>query len=267
MNNKKYVFGLMALAVLVTLAATPAFADNNIQGNDGVGGNKIYGRMMNRGGGGMMKPGVFGTVSAVNGNTMTVAGKQGFGPNAVDATFNVDATNAKVMKDGVAGTVTSIIVGDKVMIEGAVNGTNVVATLILDGKIKMMSRGRSKEGDANNFGKDINITGNGQPVVAGTVTTVNGSTLTVTNKSNVTYTIDATSAKITQGPNIVTVSSVAVGDIVIAQGTINGNSVVATTVIDQPQKPDATNGGEGLEPVHKGFFGSVGSFFAHIFGF
>src|SRR5580693_9833596 len=42
-------------------------------------------------------PGVFGTVSAVNGTTLTVVSK-GFGQNATVATYSVNASNATVTK-------------------------------------------------------------------------------------------------------------------------------------------------------------------------
>ena len=105
------------------------------------------------------------------------------------------------------------------------------------------------------------ITGNGQPVIAGTISAVSGDTLTVTNKSNVTYTVDATNAKIVQGQTTIAVSNLAVGDSVVVQGTVNGNSVTASSVIDQKVSTTGTT----TQP--RGFFGMIGSFFSHIFGF
>ena len=75
------------------------------------------------------------------------------------------------------------------------------------------------------------------------------------------YTVDATNAKIAQGPNTIAIGAVAVGDMVVVQGTINGTSVVATSVIDQKIATTTTT-----QP-NKGFFGSIGSFFSHLFGF
>jgi len=87
----------------------------------------------------------------------------------------------------------------------------------------------------------------------------------ITNKSNVTYTVDVTNAKILEGQNTVTVSSLAVGDSLVIQGTVNGNSVTASTVLDQ--KISTTTTGTTTPPQHKGFFGAIGSFFSHLFGF
>ena len=268
MNSKKYVFGFMSLvALLGTLAlATPALAQTTMGASGSTSAWVAHPRGgINRGNRGTMKPGVFGTVSAVSGNTITVSGKSGFGANATTSTFTVDATNAKVMKSGATGTVASIAVGDTIMAQGALTGTNIVATMIRDGVMT-----RKMPGASGQSGQTPSpIAGNGQPVVAGTVSSVNGETLTITNKSNVSYTIDATNAKIVQGTATVIISSVAVGDNVIVQGTVNGNAIVASSVIDQKPAATTTNasGTTTTASAHKGFFGSIGSFFAHIFGF
>lgn len=200
-------------------------------------------------------PGINGTVTAVNGNTITVTQKTG--PNATTTTtYTVDATNAKVLKNGTSSTVSNIAVGDMVMVQGTVNGTNVTATMIRDG----IGRGQGWQQQTAAI-----VQGNGQPVIAGSVTAINGNTLTVTNKSNVTYTVDASSAKIAKGGASVSLASVATGDSVIVQGTVNGTSVTASSVIDQGAAP-STGGGNTPQP-HVGFFGMIGNFFAHLFGF
>lgn len=271
MNIKKYVYTFIALATLTTLVgAVPALADNttsNNQPNNGVYNNGVRNNtegMMNRSNKGMMKFGVFGTVSAISGNTITVTSKQRSNPTATTATvstiYTVDATNAKITKNNIAGTISSIVVGDTLVVQGTVTGTNVVATTIRDDVM------RSGLGNIDNSGQKLStIIGNGQPVVLGTVSLINGGVLTITNKSNITYTVDATNAKITEGPNTILVSNIAVGDNLVVQGTVNGNAVVASTIIDQT-KPVNTNTGATITQ-HQGFFGGIGSFFAHLFGY
>jgi len=259
MSNKKYVYGFMTLAILATVAtAVPAFADNNVSSNQPKGGRG----MMNRDN---IKPGIFGTVSAVNGNTITVSGKQGFGTSAVVTTFTVDATNAKITKNNVTGTISNVLVGDTIMAQGTLTGTNLVATMIRDGQI---GKGMRNDSNISKTSPVSPITGNGQPIVAGTILSISGSTLTITNKSNVSYTIDATNAKIIQDQNTISASNLAVGNMIVVQGSFNGNSVIATSIIDQakPTSPTATAVGANKQP-HQGFFAGVGSFFAHIFGF
>jgi len=223
--------------------------------------------MMNRGemGNRMMssRPVIVGTVSAVSGNTVTVTGNQGFNKNSdttATTTYTVDATNAKVTKANVASTVSSITVGDNVVVQGTINGTNVVATIIRDGMIP----------NANKKNIQPVIQGNGQPIVAGKIMAINGNTITITNSSNVTYTIDATNAKFAvKGITTPTISNVAVGDNVVVQGAVNGNAVVASSVIDQkvPAVNSNANDNDNNQKMNYGFVGGIGNFFKHLFGF
>jgi hypothetical protein len=264
MSNKKYVSIFAVLAsFLILVAAAPAFAQTASTTNPG---NSAWQGHMRAGTGRMMKPGVFGTVASVSGDVVTVNGKQGFGTSATSTTFTVDATNATVTKNGTVGTISSIVAGDTIMAQGTLTGTNLVASTIRDGQMGM--RGGPNGLGGNKSGTPPTqpispITGNGQPVIAGSVSAINGSSLTVTNKSNVTYTVDATNAKIVQGQTTISVSGITVGDMVIVQGTVNGNSVTASSVIDQKASTTTST----TTPTHKGFFGSIGSFFSHIFGF
>jgi hypothetical protein len=113
------------------------------------------------------------------------------------------------------------------------------------------------------------ITGNGQPVIGGTVSAVNGSSLTVTNKSNVTYTVDATNAAVVKGNATSSVAAIIVGDGVIVQGAVNGTTVTASSVIDQGSAPAQVVPGSGTPaPTHGGgLFGAIGGLFHRLFGF
>lgn len=260
MKINKNVYIIIALAVFTFTAVSPVFAETtnpiNQQNNGGMHNNRGNNK-------GMMRPSVIGTVSAINGNSITLNGKQGFGTNAVNTTFTIDATNAKFTKNNTASNISNIIVGDTIAAQGTLTGTNLVATNIRDG----IMRGNNNQNRINNGIGQNNplITGNGLPVVAGTVTSINGNTFIITNKSNVSYTIDATNAKITQGQNTILATNITVGDMVIIQGTVNGNNVTATSVNDQV-KP-ASSPSNTTTPAHKSFFSGIGSFFSHMFGF
>jgi len=221
-----------------------------------------------------MRPGVVGTVASVSGTTLTVTGKQGFGSSTTAVTYTVDASNSTVVKDNATSSVSAIATGDTVFVQGTVSGTNVAATLIRDGV--MMGRGQQgstgKRGLPGEGSSTPAFEGNGEPIVAGSVTAISGDSITLTNKSNVTYTVDATNAKIVEnGQASPTVSNIAVGDNVVVQGTVNGTSVAATTVIDQKAPANGQNGStSGGAPKGAGFggiLGGIGSFFKHLFGF
>jgi hypothetical protein len=269
MNTKKYISGALALATVAGMGlALPIFAQSApttapsgwTRGQGGMRGD----------GEGMTRPAVVGTVSAISGDILTVSGKQftksttfGVAPTSTTITYTVDATNATVTKAGVASSVSAITIGDMVAVQGKVSGTNVTATSIRDG---MMTRGTGKDagtGTSTNANSAANlVAGNGQPIVGGSITAISGNTLTVTNKSNVTYTVDATNSKFLQGTTVVTISGLKVGDTVVVQGTVNGNNITASTVIDQSKPAGATT-----TTKHTSFFGGIGQFFSHLFGF
>ena len=213
---------------------------------DGIMMGRDNGRMMGRG------RGVFGTVASVNGSTFTVTSKA-WQKDGAAITYTVDATNATVTKNGASSSVSNILVGDTVSVLGTLNGTNITAKSIRDG----VGMGQRKAIAPV-------IQGNGLPVVGGSVTAINGSVLTVTNKSNVTYTVDATHATIMKAAATSTIANVSVGDAVIVQGTVNGTSVVASSVIDQAQVVAHAGKGRGFLGD---FFDGIGGFFHHLFGF
>jgi len=265
MKINKNVYIMIALATLTLTTVSPVFAENTNSTNQPNG--NIKGGMVRKDKG-MMRPAVVGQVTAVSGNTITITSKQGFErkdnttttPTVTTITFTIDATNAKIEKGGTTGTLASIIVGDTIMVQGTTTGTNVVATNIRDGIV----RGQNQDKGTNNGTQPIptSMQGDGLPIIAGSVTSISGNNIVITNKSNVTYTIDATNAKITIGQTTGTITNIIVGNQILVQGTINGNSVVATNIYDQARPAATTN-----TPKAKGFFGKIGLFFGHMFGF
>jgi hypothetical protein len=271
MKTKRYLPLLAAVGLVASLGlASTAFADTNNtqptpapQGQREGRGMEVRARMI---------PRVFGTVASINGNIITVTSVRGEKDrNRSTTTFTIDATNAKIFKNNATSTIQSIVTGDTIVARGTLKGTNLVATEIRDGK-PMMGRGdnqNDRNGQKENDDKNKRasstpvIVGNGQPVVGGSVTTINGSTLTITNKSGVVYTIDATNAVIQKGDSKSTVASIAVGDTVVVQGSVNGQSIVASSVLDQANVPK--NDGESKSA--SAFFGGIKNFFSHMFGF
>lgn len=246
----------MALAIAGTFVlAVPALAKSEQTG---------AGNDSNR-----MKPNVVGKVTAINGNIITITRKQesekeksATSTTPASTTFTIDATNAKILRGETAITISNIAVGDNIVVQGTITGTNVVATQIRDGKM-----GNGNENVNENNQAMMQIKGNGQPVVAGKISVISGSAITITNTGNVTYTIDATNAKIVQGKNTILVAGLKVGDSVIVQGTVNGTAITASTIIAQVNKPVDVNSNVNVEKPNKGFFSSFGQWFRHLFGF
>lgn len=266
--KNKILASVVALSAVVGLAfagsVSAAVAPQNWGGQRGAGQGQFTK------GARPEMPGVFGTVSTISGTTLTVTSK-GFGSSTVATTYTVDASNATVMDKGATSTLSSIAVGNSIMVSGTVSGTSVTATKINVGMGNIGfggagMGGRNASSTANRIPRNASSTnmmvGNGQPIIGGTVSAISGTTITITNKGNITYTIDASSATVTKGNSSSSVSNIAVGDSVLVQGTINGTSVTATTITDQaPAK--ATNS----KPSIGGFFGGIGNFFSKLFGF
>jgi hypothetical protein len=270
-HSRKIISVVTALAVVGSFAITiPAFAATTPApgafGQWGMG----HGRPGGMGGAGnpAMRPAAFGTVTAISGDIITVNSRQGFASTSPTVALTVDATNATVVKNNATSSVSSIAVGDMIAAQGTLTGTNVVATSIRDGIVMRGGMGPmgngGRMGGSRGMGSSTPSIGNGEPVVAGTVASVNGSSLTITTKSNVTYTVDASNAKILDGQATASLSNISVGDSVLVQGAVNGTSVTASSVVDQSHPSTDTNGQKN--PPHS-VFGGIGQFFMHLFGF
>jgi hypothetical protein len=275
---KKYLPWIAAIGFTASLIVVipAAFAQTN--GSGGWGGNRGIGMM--RGNPAWLTasgaPGVFGTVSSVSGNTLMVAQKLRPNATTTPVTYTVDATNAQVYKNGATSTIASVVAGDTVIIQGTVAGTAVVATVIRDG-VMMGGRGAPGMLGKRGFGTRENsssnprasaIQGSGQPVIGGNISAISGTTLTVTNASNITYAVDALSAKFIKNGTSSPLTSAVVGDRVIVQGTVNGTSITASSIIDYGS--ETSSSAQTRAPpisVNFGFFGAIGNFFKHLFGF
>ncbi len=253
------VLGAGFIVGSIAFAAGPGMA-----GHLGIGIG--VGARFEHGGVRTMSPGIFGTVSAINGATLTVT-QDGFdreaSTTANESSYTVNTSGATVVKNGASSTIASIAVGDKVMVRGAVSGTSITATTIIDGMVP---------GGPRMAPQVLQFQGNGEPVVGGAVTAINSSTLIVTNKSNITYTVNGLNATIIKDNTTSSLAAVSVNDNVLIQGTVNGTSITATSIVDQgtPGNGSATantgtSGGKG--GFVGGMFGGIGTFFRHLFGF
>lgn len=271
MTNKKLLVlgGVFAVFAAVGFAgvASAQTVSANVGANVGMGAGSNGGAMGHgRGGfggpgmhGGMGQfPGVFGSVTAISGTSLTVQSiafsTSTHATSTVD--YSVDASNATVRKDNATSTVSAIAVGDQVSVRGTVDGTSVTATSINDGKFMMGMGGRGP----GNFRGGFNgsSTASSTPSISGTVSAVSGSTLTVAGSDGTTYTVDTTNATlIKKGSATNSISAINVGDSVQIQGSVSGTSITATVVLDNV----------AASSTHPGFFGTIASFFSNLFHF
>jgi hypothetical protein len=175
-------------------------------------------------------PAAMGAVTAVSGNTITVTDKKSgtsYTVNAGSATiekFTAPAAGAPSTSSGPAArpapttiSVSGIAVGDNVIVTGTVSGTTITATKILDGMMMGGFGGFRGRG--------------GQRGQGGTVSAINGNTITLTGKNGTTYTIDASSATVKK-VSASSVADIAVGDTLMVNGTTSGTTITAKNIID-----------------------------------
>lgn len=159
-------------------------------------------------------PGVAGTITAINGSTLTVT-------DARDAKiYTVNAGAAAVRKASentapVTEALSDLAVGETIMVRGTVSNTTVTATDIVEGELH---RGGAFGGKNDSRG------------VVGTVSAVNGTTVTVTNDNGTTYTVDASSSAVEKHVTG-SLSDITVGSHVNVTGAVSGTSVKAKVIM------------------------------------
>jgi hypothetical protein len=219
-SSKKAAILLGSLGLIAGVAGTMAVATYAAGPQATVTAATTQAESGQHGWGKFTPPAAMGTVTAVSGNTITLTDKKS------GTTYTVDATNAAVNKftpgtNGAKGTqstitVAQIAVGDNITVQGTVSGTNITATKIEDGM--MMGFGGRGHGGP----------GMGQ---MGTVTAVNGNTITLTGKNGTSYTVDASNATV-EKISTVSVSNIQTGDTLMVQGTTSGTNVTAKNIVD-----------------------------------
>ena len=256
-RKKLFLFSLSMMAIVaVALVASSTFtiaANNTIQGGGLPQGNPPNGQQGN-----FKNPGIMGTVSSISGSIITV--------KMNDISYTIDASSATIKKitnstGGSKPTETTISVsdiqsGNTAMIQGTVSGTSVTATEIIVGAFtggsmnngiattSNRNQGRLPANPATSTPK--NKIQNRSSAVIGTVSAISGTTITITSRQDtgITYTIDASNAKVTQGAGENTqtssVSDIKVGDVIEVAGAI---SISATSIIEKGNMSTSTESG------------------------
>jgi preprotein translocase subunit YajC len=158
--------------------------------------------------------GIRGTVTATSNDSITVKGSDG-------KTYTVDISDADI-RGG------SIETNDRVYVQGATNGLNIVATLVINGKTA----------DATPSDEDKRM------AIAGTVTAKSGTTLTVLSRNGTTYKVAAANATIwARQDKEASIDDIDVGDAVVVQGSVSGSSATATKIHVVKFPSTSANGG------------------------
>ncbi len=160
-----------------------------------------------------------GIVSAISGNSITLK------DNRTGTVYTVDANSAVLEKFVTTTgntkpslttiTIADIKVGDHIQVQGTVSGTGIVATKITDGQM----------------GKGIGMHGRGQRNTHGTVSAINGKTITLTGIDGKTYTVEAGNASVRKVSQS-SVSNIAVGDTLMVSGEKSGATITAQNIMN-----------------------------------
>ena len=178
---------------------------------------------------------IFGTISAINGSSLTVSGKT-FGASAT-TTYTVDASSAKFWKIGdgfkpSGENLSNVTVGDHVLIIGTLSGTSITASSVIDGTFTKKPHPSEKKNDSDKGSVKGTVSG-----ILGTTLTVNAAASKKTENAAATYSVDASNAKIYAGAKgdehtQASLANVETGDSIKARGTVNGTNVAATLIHD-----------------------------------
>ncbi len=186
----------------------------------------------------IMSPTIDGTVHSVSGSTLVIVDQQGFW-RTVDV-----AADATVTRGGQASSLSAVKVGDHVRAAGTIASDNTTL-------------------DATSVQIQL-------PHVGGQVTSVTGTTITVTGPGGTTWTIDTTAPTTfttASGPGSTTASSLSAvtsGSFVDAAGTLQGTTLTATSVTVRTGTagfagPRGRGGPSGFGPGPMGGPGASGS--------
>lgn len=256
--NKKTVLTAASFIITSAVGVTPAFAATTTPGGvqpqrHGRGGPEFKGAFKFD----ASHMPIFGTVSAINGSSITITSKD-------NKTFTIDASKATIHKDPKTnGALSDITIGAAIVARGTVTGTTVAATDIMTGIPKME---------------------NHTPGIAGKVTAVSGSTITIESlpfgmmrghgekkgvpaKTPVSFTVTTTSStQIMKGGASATLTDVAVGTPIMVRGTIDQTAhTVAATNIDlhvaPPKKVDERENKK--HSMVKSVINKLGNLFSH----
>ncbi len=215
MTQTQKLVVIPALAGLMILGgAVAGYAQLSSANEDGAGIGFMRGMMGGRG----MGNGIHGTITAINGNTLTVAvDDTSYTVNVADAEFHTFADGE--MSDATVG---NLGVGDSIGVRGAVDGTSIEAEHVMEGDMQRGPHGGMRGGRG----------------MMGEVTKVDGTTITVEGRNGKTYTVNATEAEVLRTVEG-SVSDIKEGSRIGVHGDLDGTTVTAERIMaDLPEAPE-----------------------------
>jgi hypothetical protein len=200
-------------------SATAASAQNGPQGPGGA--SRSGGR------------GTFGTLQSVDGQTLTVATRNG------NTTTVVTSSSTRFVK-AVPGALSDIKVGDHVMARGTADGTNVAAQRVTDTGTQALGfggggQGRRRSGNGtppSSVPNGGSLPANGA-VATGTVKSIEGSTLVVTLNNGTTKTVTTSPSTTFSVVKASSLQELTTGQPITVQGPTGSDGTVTAKTVEQ----------------------------------
>jgi hypothetical protein len=218
----------------------------------------LNGRGPNGGPGGFGGRGTAGTIASINGSTLTITTQSG----QTDAVAT--STSTKV-SEGVTGSVSAIKVGDHLVVMGSSSSATIAAQQITDRGTATdaggpggppgggngpqgahAAQGGNRPGRAGGpAGANGGPGGSGGGSSAGTVASVNGSTLTLKTPSGSTITVTTSSTTTVTVVKTGAVGDLTVGEQIVVDGTTSNGTITATSIHAGSGLAGGPGGGNG----------------------
>jgi hypothetical protein len=189
--------------------------------------------------------GARGTITAIDGTTLTLDSSD---PTGTSSTVTVETTDETAFRETVEGTLADLAVGDNIVAMGSATDGGITAANIVDtgddaGTTDFRAGGPPPDGAGDLTPRPFTDGGpDGAPpdgerfgpgssgFTAGTVKSVDGTTVTVETADGSTVVVSTTADTTISVTETIALADLEVGDTVSATGTIDGSTVTADTV-------------------------------------
>jgi hypothetical protein len=207
--------------------------------------------------------GTAGTLQSIDGSTLTVAtfNRGANGTNAGTGTTTVLTNSSTTFAKAVTGSFSDIKVGDRVTSTGTPDGTNTLTanritdTGTMTGAFGGQGGGGRRSGGNGNGGAPPSSVPNGgtrpdpNSVANGTVKSISGTTLTVTQQDGTAKTVNTNGGTVVSVLKAVSLNDLTTGQAVTVRGKTNSDgTVTATNVVEGLGGGRGFGGGGGQAP-------------------
>ena len=244
MKVRSFLAGLFLLSTFFLSGAVVAQGQDQQQPDVmwTTGGSQSPGGQGPRAGQEGRRPGVFGKITAIQGDSIEVTG-----PDGNKTTLKL-TNSTEFRKDRQPATLSDFKVGDAVMVRtDQANGNPTTAVMVAAGGFAMRGQGEGggRQGQGGGAGMIAMAGTLGKDYVVGEVKTIDAPKLTVIRPDNVTQTLELNEeTSLRKGRDSITMADIQAGDHVFARGAVQNNVFVPKDVRVIP--PEMWNRMQGM---------------------